>query len=167
MLCYTLWYDDSNFVRLFLKAGANPKATITYKVNNKNIIVDMFWYNALQLIHDTTTKDFEVRLKIVQIIFDAGARPVMNQDVYNCLIKKSNHFNKSQASREVCIEETKRVFQELETMCYRCQSLAEIARTHLYDQMRLVRGPLTTTILSKRLLEDILPYTLHKFFQFE
>ena len=85
--------------------------------------------------------------------------------MYTLLIEKTNnHPYKS----DVCKEKTKRVLEELEAMCYKCQSLAEIARTHVYDQMRLVRGPLTTTILSQRLLKDMLiPFMLHKFFQFE
>ena len=99
--------------------------------------VSMFWYNVILIDYGKTTEELEVRLKIGQILFDAGARPVMNQDVYTDWIEQTNNH---QYKNDVCKEKTKRILQELEAMCYKCQSLAEIARTHVYDQMRLVRA---------------------------
>ena len=70
----------------------------------------MFWYNVIQLDYDRTTEEFEVRLKIGQILFDAGARPVMNQDVYTRLIEKTNnHQYKSDVCKEKNEKNTSRI----------------------------------------------------------
>ena len=123
----------------------------------------MFWYNALQSDNDNTKKEFKRRLKIGQMLIDAGARPVMNQIIHTHLIQEANSKNPIRKKR------MKKVLEKLEALCFsRCPSLAEISRGNLYDQMRLISGPLPTTHLCEDLLKTVnIPRTLHKFLKFE
>ena len=159
MFCYPICYSTPKVVRLYVKAGANPRATALEPITKTKM--DMFWYNAVQSNNDKTRRDFKRRLEIGQIIINAGATPVWNRHVYRYLIKQANGRNPIYKRR------MKRLLQKFEELCFnKCQSLAKIARAHLYDQMRLIRGPFTTTILCKRLLKQV-PHTFHKFLQFE
>ena len=164
ILSAAIMYATPNVVELYLKAGANPKATTWETITESRM--DMFWYNALQSDNDTTKTEFNRRFKIGQMLIDAGARPVMNQIVHAHLIQQANSMNLQNPIRK---RRMKKVLEKLEALCFsRCPSLAEISRGNLYDQMRLISGPFPTTHLCEDLLKTVnIPRTLHKFVKLE